>query len=82
MIDQAMSRSRGQLGELAVMQHRVNESEKLILKRAEARLDEVNARIQKIRSSALDLPREYMDLIQERGTLNIIITQARASIHS
>jgi hypothetical protein len=79
MIDQAINHSRSQLGELAVMQHRINESEKLILKRAETRLDEVNARIQEIRSLAFDQPHEYMNLIQEQGQLNMVIVQARAS---
>ncbi|SDH26987.1 MULTISPECIES: hypothetical protein [unclassified Nitrosomonas] len=80
MIDDLKDRSRRQLGELAVMQHRINESEKLILKRAETRLDEVNARIQQIRSSSLDQSQEYMNLIKERGLLHMIIAQAKASI--
>ena len=64
------------------MQHRINESERLILKRAEMRLDEVNAGIQKIRSSALDYSQEYRDLIKERGQLHMIIAQAKASIQN
>lgn len=80
MINQAMNQSRERLGELAVLQHRINESEKMILGRAETRLNEVNTRIQEIRSSSLDRPREYMDLMQERGMLNMVIAQARASI--
>ena len=80
MINQAMNQSRERLGELAVMQHRINESEKMILRRAEARLNEVNTRIQEIWSSSLERPREYMDLMQERGMLNMVIAQARASI--
>jgi hypothetical protein len=80
MINQAMNQSREWLGELAVMQRRIDESEKMILRRAEARLNEVNTRIQEIWSSALDRPREYMDLVQERGMLNMVIAQARASI--
>lgn len=82
MIDDAINQSRNQLGELAVMRHRINESERLILKRAEMRLDEVNAGIQKIRSSALDHSQEYRDLIKERGQLHIIIAQAKASIQN
>ena len=77
MINQAMNQSRERLGELAVMQHRINESEKMILRRAEARLNEVNTRIQEIWSSSLERPREYMDLMQERGMLNMVIAQAR-----
>lgn len=80
MINQAMNQSRERLGELAVMQHRINESEKMILRRAETRLNEVNTRIQEIWSSSLERPREYMDLMQERGMLNMVIAQARASI--
>ena len=77
MINQAMNQSRERLGELAVMQHRINESEKMILRRAETRLNEVNTRIQEIWSSSLERPREYMDLMQERGMLNMVIAQAR-----
>ena len=77
MINQAMNQSRERLGELAVMQHRINESEKMILRRAEARLNEVNTRIQEIWSSSLERPREYMNLMQERGMLNMVIAQAR-----
>ena len=80
MINQAMNQSRERLGELAVMQRRIDESEKMILRRAEARLNEVNTRIQEIWSSSLERPREYMDLMQERGMLNMVIAQARASI--
>ena len=77
MINQAMNQSRERLGELAVMQHRIDESEKMILRRAETRLNEVNTRIQEIWSSSLERPREYMDLMQERGMLNMVIAQAR-----
>ncbi|MBK7491151.1 MAG: hypothetical protein KBF68_01015 [Nitrosomonas sp.] len=80
MINQAMNQSRERLGELAVMQRRIDESEKMILRRAETRLNEVNTRIQEIWSSSLERPREYMDLMQERGMLNMVIAQARASI--
>lgn len=77
MINQAMNQSRERLGELVVMQRRIDESEKMILRRAEARLNEVNTRIQEIWSSSLERPREYMDLMQERGMLNMVIAQAR-----
>jgi len=77
MINQAMNQSRERLGELAVMQRRIDESEKMILRRAETRLNEVNTRIQEIWSSSLERPREYMDLMQERGMLNMVIAQAR-----
>ena len=80
MINQAMNQSRERLGELAVMQRRIDESEKMILRRAETRLNEVNTRIQEIWSYSLERPREYMDLMQERGMLNMVIAQARASI--
>ena len=77
MINQAMNQSRERLGELAVMQRRIDESEKMILRRAETRLNEVNTRIQEIWSSSLERPREYMNLMQERGMLNMVIAQAR-----
>lgn len=80
MIDDALKITRDQLGELAVMQHRINESEKLILKRAEMRLDEINRRIQETQPHSLEKSQEYMDLIKERGQLHIIIAQAKASI--
>ena len=80
MSDDAIKQSRNQLGELAVLQHRIDESERRLLKRAETRLDEVNASIQQIRSSALHHSREYQDLIQERGQLHMIIAQAKANI--
>lgn len=81
MINKAMGTSRKQLGDLAVMQNRINESERMILRRAEIRLNEVNARIQEIWSSAISSrSREYMDLMQERGILNMVIAQARETI--
>ena len=80
MINQALKNSRRQLGELAVMQRRVNESEKRIIARAQARLDEVNARLDQIRPTAMKNSREYQDLIQERGTLNIVIAEAKRAI--
>ena len=80
MIDQTINRTRKNIGELAAMQRRINESEKLILKRAEIRLNEVNRRIHEIGPSALDRSREYMDLMHERGVLHRVIAQARASI--
>lgn len=79
MIDEAMKNSRRHLGELAAMQHRVNESEKRILERATVRLDEVNARIEELRPDAMQKPDEYQDLILERGKLNIVIAHARAA---
>lgn len=80
MANKAIEQSRNHLGELAVMQRRINESEKIILKRAEERLDEVNAQIGRAGKDVLNQSQTYISLIEERDTLHRVITQARASI--
>jgi len=80
MIKQQMDNSRRHLGELAVMQSRVNETEKRILESALTRLDAVNASLDKLRPAAAKNSKEYQDLILERGHLHHVIAHARTVI--
>lgn len=72
----------GHLGELGALAAKTDAAEKKILKRAVARLSEVNDAIEKKSGSAefakSEAQDEYLDLVAERGKLTTIIAKSRA----
>lgn len=69
--------TRRQLGELGAMAAQTEAMERKILERAEARLAEVEGKIDAARAAAASKPSEYMDLVEERGRLQHVIAQAQ-----
>ena len=82
---QHVDNTRRQLGELAAMAQQTEASEREILKRAEARLEQVEADIAAARKDAItdqEAAQRYQDLILERGHLHQVIAQAREVLPS
>lgn len=69
------------LGELAVMAHQTEVAERRILERAEAQMAKVEKDLPTAAGSAMTSGADaYMDLIAERGRLQQVIAQARATL--
>lgn len=79
-----MQSVRGKLGELGAMAAQNEAMERKILKRAEARLSEIEKGMDSARRESLtggqEAGQRYMDLVEERGTLHQVIAQARAAL--
>lgn len=73
--------ARRQLGELGAMAQKTEAAEREILERAEKRLEEVMAGLKRLNRIAMtsdpDAQREYVELVQERGQLETVISKAR-----
>lgn len=76
-----IERAQAQLGELGNLANKTEAEERRILAAALKRLDSVNAEIERARPGAESAPDKaqdrYLELIQERGQLNIVIAKAR-----
>lgn len=72
------------LGELAVMSHKVTETERRILARGEELLKKAQAEIDESRAAALagdaEASRRYQDAVAERGRCQMVIAQARKNL--
>lgn len=79
-----LTNTRDHLGELSTLAAQTHASERNILRSAERRLDVVNAAIERSRPGAETAPRaaqeRYLDLVQERGQLRLIIARAQGYI--
>jgi hypothetical protein len=81
-MQQQIDTTRRQIGELANMSAQTEAAERKILKHAETMLEDVQGKIDAVRSLAL-VPgapdgKQYQDLIMERGRLQQVIAQAKA----
>jgi multidrug resistance efflux pump len=76
--------TRKQLGELGDMAAKTEAAERRILERATARLDQVNAELERSRPGIEAAPDKSQDrytaLIQERGQLNLVVAKARKAL--
>lgn len=79
-----IDRTKSQLGELASLQAKTEQTERNILAAAESRLEEVQQLIERLRPGvefASDPNKErYQQLIAERGQLNIVIARSREAL--
>lgn len=74
---------RSQLAALQALSAKTLAAERQILGRAEARILDINDRLEELRPRTLldaDAADEYHDLILERGRLHAVATQARRHI--
>jgi hypothetical protein len=73
--------TRAHLGELHGLAAKTEAAERRILSSAEARLDEVNAALERLRPGVEAAPDKsqdrYLALVEERGQLNTVIAKAR-----
>lgn len=76
--------TRAHLGELQGLAAQTEATERRILSSAEKRLDQVNAEIGRAEPGIDGAPdnsqNRYLDLVQERGRLHIVITKARKAL--
>jgi len=81
-VKEHIENTRRQLGELGAMARQNEAMERKILERAQARLGEVEGKIDAARAKASagsDHDKQaYMDLVEERGRLHQVIAQAQA----
>lgn len=79
-----MENARGQLGSLASLASKTEADERGILGRAETRLAEVGAALDRLRPGVEGAPTasqdRYLDLVHERGQLHTIIAKAQAAL--
>jgi hypothetical protein len=79
-----ISNTREHLGELDSMAKQTEASERGILQRAEARLEQVDAMIERQRpgvEAAPDASQDrYVALVEERGRLHVVIAKARQAL--
>ena len=79
-----ISNTRAQLGELHDLAAKTEADERRILERAEARLDEVVAMLERQRpgvEAAPDAAQDrYLALVQERAQLQTVIAKAHAAL--
>lgn len=72
------------LGELAVMSHKVTETERRILARGQELLKAAQDAMDESRAAALagdaDASRRYQDAVAERGRCEMVIAQARKNL--
>lgn len=78
--------TRAHLGELNGLAEKTETAERGILQRAEARLEQVNAMIERQRpgvEAAPDASQDrYLALVEERGRLEIVVAKARQALGS
>lgn len=79
-----MEKARQGLGELGMLADKTEKAERRILEAAEKRLDEVSGLIERAQPSAQSADdagqQRYLDLVAERGQLNIVIANARQAL--
>lgn len=79
-----MDRVRNNLGDLGVLADKTEKAERAILKRAEARLQEVSTLIERaqpgVEASDDAAQQRYLDLVTERGQLHTVIAKARQAL--
>lgn len=79
-----ISNSRARLGQLHALASKTESDERAILKKAEARLVEVSAGIERHRPGVESAPEasqdRYLSLVEERGQLHKIIAKAKANL--
>lgn len=79
-----LSNTRAHLGELHGLAGKTEASERGILQRAEARLEQVNAMIERQRpgvEAAPDAAQDrYVSLVEERGQLQTVIAKSRHAL--
>lgn len=79
-----IARARKQLTDLHGLASTTEQAERRILQRAEARLSEVNAQLERLRpgvEAAPDASQDrYLALVEERGQLNTVIAKARQAL--
>lgn len=82
--EQAQTQARAHLGELSAMADQTERAERQILERAQAMLKDCEAEIAKLRGPAQagdeDAARQYQDKVQDRGRLEMVISQARSNL--
>lgn len=76
--------TRDQLGDLGSLMAKTHVAEQAILKRAEQRLDEVQAELDKAGPGVEGAPDadqdRYLNLVKERGQLHQVIAKARVNL--
>lgn len=76
-----LTNTRKHLGELQTLAGETEAAERRILERAQARLDVVNAMIERQRPGVESAPEagqsRYLALVEERGQLGVVIAKAR-----
>ena len=81
-----LTNTRTHLGVLHKLSGETEAAERRILERAQARLDEVNAQIDRQRPGVESAPEasqsRYLALIEERGQLGVVIAKARKILAS
>lgn len=79
-----IDKTRAHLGELASLTSKTEAAERRILERAQSRLAEVNAAIERASHGVEGAPDEaqqrYLDLVAERGQLNIVIAKSQSAL--
>lgn len=79
-----LEKTRAHLGELAGLAAKTEAAERRILERAEKRLVQVQAEIEKAAPGAQHADdagqQQYLDLVAERGQLHVVIAKARAAL--
>lgn len=79
-----IEKTRAHLGELGKLSAKTEAAERRILERASARLDEVNASLERLRPGVEAAPERsqdrYVKLVEERGQLQTVIAKARAAL--
>jgi len=81
-----LSNTRARLGQLQALASKTEADERAILKKAEARLVEVNAGIERHRPGVESAPEasqdRYLSLVEERGQLHKVIAKSRTHLPS
>lgn len=76
--------TRAHLGELHSLAALTEATERRILSSAEQRLDQVNAEIERAQPGIEGAPdssqKRYLDLVQERGRLHMVIAKSRKAL--
>lgn len=79
-----MDKVRNHLGDLGALAGKTELAEKQILAQAQKRLTEVETAIQRARPGVEAAPEtaqdRYLDLLKERGQLNIVISKAQHAL--
>jgi uncharacterized protein YlxW (UPF0749 family) len=79
-----IERTRSALGGLGGLVAKTEAAERKILESAQARLDQVNTAVERLRSgieaASPDEQDRYTSYIEERGQLNLVIAKAKVSL--
>jgi len=81
-VKQHIETTRRQLGELGAMAHQTDAMERKILERAQHHLKQIEGAIDNARADAMagdgDAKQRYTDMVEERGRLHHVISQANS----